>query len=237
MQESVVKGINKFIQSKLPEFRLVMDDYYDKDTGFTESLERRLAKVDYNIKEENWYAVMWYMGKPDPMSHQSRMFKIKDVQWVNNLGDLTPESEAQDPVTLQPKLGYAAVSPDYEATIVQSVLNLDFIFNSTDNASYFQELFIMRLYRSKSAYIVLPVIGKCCIYIDDIAMGEVDNFDRLAQGTLLSLPIDMVLTYPLIEPKLTKSYRPKYTTERKPLITNISFNYETSSNIEHKKEN
>lgn len=230
MQESVAVGITEFIASQMPEFKKVMSDYYDTETGFTESLQRRLAKVPYNIKEEKWYATMWNLGKPEPLSHRPKIFKIRDVQWVNNLGDLVTAEEAQDPITLQPRPGYSAVSPDYRFTIVQSTLNLDFIFNSVDNASTFQELFTLRVYMSRSTYLVLPVIGKCCVYIDEVAMGEIDKFDRLSQGTLLSLPVDMIITYPLIAPILPPKHLPEYTTERKPLITEIGFNYEIGNN-------
>lgn len=246
MQESIAKVTNEFVKSQMPEFEALIEDYYDTDTGFTESLERRIAKVGYDKKTDHkWYATMWNIGKPEMLSHRPKIFKIKEVQWVNNLGDLVEQEEAQDPVTLQPKPGYSAVSPDYRYTVVQSTYNLDYIFNSVDNASDFQELFTLRVYMSRSFYATLPIIGKTCIYIDGIAMGEIDKFDRLAQGTLLSLPVDMVLTYPLIAPVLPGKEQPKYTIERKPLITNIDFNSETtgygvdikdSINIKRKRE-
>ena len=237
MQESVIKAVNSFIKSQMPEFDQLIEDYYDTDTGFTESLERRIAKVGYDKKtDKRWYATMWNMGKPEILSHRPKIFKIKEVQWVNNLGDLVSPEEAQDPVTLEPKPGYSAVSPDYRYTIVQSTFNLDYIFNSIDNASIFQELFTLRIYLSRSFYATLPVLGKTCIYIDDVAMGEIDKFDRLSQGTLLSLPIDMVLTYPLIAPVLPSEEQPPYTIERKPLITNIEFKQESIVGTSNKDE-
>ena len=229
MQESVATGINKFISSQIPEFEAIMDDFYDPDTGFTETFQRRLAKVPYQAKEKKWYAVMWNMGKPEPLSHRPKIFKVRDIQWVNNLGDLVSAEEAQDPITLQAKPGYSAVSPDYRYSIVQSTLNLDFIFNSIDNASTFQELFTLRVYMSRSTYLILPIIGKCCAYIDEVAMGDIDKFDRLAQGTLLSIPIDMVITYPLIAPVIPPKDQPAFTTERKPLISEISFDYKVEN--------
>lgn len=217
MQESVAKGINTFIKSQIPEFTAIMEDYYDTEQGFTESLERRLAKVGYDKKTDKaWYATMWNMGKPEVNSHRPKIFKVKDIQWVNNKGDLVTQSEAQDPTTLKTKPGYSVVSPDYRYTIVQSVYNLDFIFNSIDNASTFQELFTLRVYMSRSTYINLPILGKTCVYIDDVAMGEIEKFDRIAQGTLLSLPIDMILTYPLIAPVLNSP-------RKVPLIDQVNF--------------
>lgn len=235
MQESVVVGIVDFVDSQIPEFKKIMDSYYDTETGFTESLQRRLAKVPYNIKEEKWYATMWNFGKPEPLSHRPKIFKAREIQWVNNLGDLVPAEEAQDPITLQPKPGYSAVSPDYRFTIVQSTLNLDFIFNSVDNASLFQELFTLRVYMSRSTYLVLPDIGKCCVYIDEVAMGDIDKFDRLSQGTLLSIPVDMIITYPLIAPVIPPKDQPLYTTERKPLISDIDFDYKVESSAFKRK--
>lgn len=236
MQESVATGIVKFVESQMPEFKKVMDSFYDPDTGFTETLQRRLAEVPYDIKETPWYAVMWNMGKPEPLSHRPKIFKVREVQWVNNLGDLVPAEEAQDPITLQAKPGYSAVSPDYRYSVVQSTLNLDFIFNSIDKASDFQELFTLRVYMSRSTYLILPVIGKCCVYIDEVAMGEIDKFDRLAQGTLLSIPVDMVITYPLIAPIIPPKDQPAFTTERKPLISEIKFDYKTENKIKRKRD-
>lgn len=237
MQESVAVGINQFIASQLPEFEAIMETFYDPDKGFTETFQRRLAKVPYQAKEKKWYATMWNMGKPEPLSHRPKIFKIREVQWINNLGDLVTAEEAQDPITLKPKPGYMAVSPDYRYTVVQSILNLDFIFNSVDNASTFQELFTLRVYMSRSTYLVLPVIGKCCVYIDDVAMGEIDKFDRLAQGTLLSIPVDMVITYPLIAPVIPPKDQPLYTTERKPLISDINFEYKVENTQIKRKRN
>ena len=226
MQESIIKATNDFIKSQMPEFEQLIADYYDTDTGFTESLERRLAQVGYDKKtDKKWYALMWNMGKPEILSHRPKIFRVREVQWVNNLGDLVSQEDAQDPVTLRPKKGYSAVSPDYRYTVVQSVFNLDYIFNSVSNASLFQELFTLRIYLSRSFYATLPILGKTCIYVDDIAMGEIDKFDRIAQGTLLSLPIDLVLTYPLISPVVPPEDQPKYTIDRKPLITDINFRY------------
>jgi len=235
MQESVATGIVNFIGDQMPEFKKVMDSFYDPDTGFTETLQRRLAEVPYDIKETKWYATVWNMGKPEMLSHRPKIFKVREVQWVNNLGDLVKAEEAQDPITLQAKPGYAAVSPDYRFSIVQSTLNLDFIFNSIDNASTFQELFTLRVYMSRSTYMVLPIIGKCCVYIDEVAMGEIDKFDRLAQGTLLSIPIDMIITYPLIAPIIPPKDQPAFTTERKPLISEIKFDYKTENKIKRKR--
>ena len=224
MQETVAKGITHWIREQFPDFKFVMEDYFDTEQGFTDELARKLAKVNYDVKTEAWTACMWNLQKPEPLSHRPKIFRVKDIQFVNSKGDLVPEDEALDPITRMPKKGYMACSPDYRFSIVQSVLQLDYIFNSYNNASLFQELFTLRIYMSQSAYISLPVIGKCCCYIDEVAMGDIDKFDRIAQGTLLSLPIDMVITYPLIAPVLPIKPLEPYTTERKPLTQRIIFN-------------
>lgn len=226
MQETIAKGMCRWVADQMPEFKSVMEAYFDTEQGFTDELQRRLAKVSYNIKEEKWVATMWNLGKPDPLSHRPRIFKVRDVQFVNSKGDLVSQEEALDPISKLPKKGYTACSPDFRYTVVQSVLQLDFIFNSFDNASLFQELFVLRVYMSNSTYMALPVLGQTAVYIDDVAMGEIDKFDRIAQGTLLSLPIDMVLTYPLIAPILPSKELPPYTQERKPLIQSIKFKKE-----------
>lgn len=222
MQETIVKGILKYFRTQTPEFKYIMDDYFDTEQGFTEELSRRLAKVNYNIKEEAWTACMWNIGKPEIQSHRPKIFKVRDVQFVNKKGDLVPELEALDPTTKTVKPGYRACSPDYRYTIVQSVINLDYIFNSMNKASLFQELFTIRLYMSSSCYINLPILGNTCVYIDEIAMGDIEKFDRTSQGTLLSLPIDIIATYPLIAPVIPADPKP-FETERKTLIQNISF--------------
>lgn len=232
MQESVALGIIKYIKDQTPEFKHVIESYFDVEQGFTESLQRRLAKVDYDIKETSWTATMWNLRKPEILSHRPKIFKVKDVQFVNNKGDLVDREKAVNETSGLVKPGFKAVSPDYRYTIVQSVLQLDFIFNSIKNASLFQELFTLRLYLSQSTYVNLPVLGPTCIYIDEIAMGDIDKFDRTAQGTLLSLPIDMVLTYPLIAPVLPKEELPCFTQERKPLINDIEFNQGVQSNLD-----
>lgn len=226
MQETIAKGITKWINDQTPEFKHVFDDYFDTEQGFTDELQRRLAKVDYNIKEEKWVAVMWNLQKPEPLSHRPKIFKVRDIQFVNSKGDLVDEVEALDPISKMPKPGYTAVSPDYRYTIVQSVLQLDFIFNSYKHASMFQELFTLRVYMSNTAYIPLPVLGETAIYIDEVAMGDIEKFDRISQGTLLSLPIDMVITYPLIAPILPKEQLAPFTQERKPLIQSLQFKKE-----------
>lgn len=223
MQETVAKGITRWITQQTPEFKHVFDDYFDSEQGFTDELARRLAKVDYNIKTENWVAVMWDLKKPEPLSHRPKIFKVRDIQFTNSKGDLVLVEEALDPITKMPKPGYMACSPDYRYTIVQSVLQLDFIFNSYSKASLFQELFTLRVYMSNTAYIPLPVLGETAVYIDEVAMGDIEKFDRIAQGTLLSLPIDIVLTYPLIAPVLPKGEVAPFTTERVPLIQGIQF--------------
>lgn len=226
MQETIAKGITSWVTKQTPEFKHVFDDYFDTERGFTDELARRLAKVDYDIKEEPWVATMWNLLKPEPLSHRPKIFKARDVQFVNSKGDLVSEKDALDPVTLLPKKGFTACSPDYRYTVVQSVLQLDFIFNSYSKASLFQELFILRVYMSNTAYIPLPILGETAVYMDEVAMGDIEKFDRISQGTLLSLPIDMVITYPLIEPVLPKSSLPPYTQERTPLIQKIQFKKE-----------
>lgn len=226
MQETIAKGMCKWITDQTPEFKHVMDDYFDVEQGFTDELQRRLAKVPYNIKEEKWVATMWNLQKPEPLSHRPKIFKVRDIQFINSKGDLVPEEEALDPITKLPKKGYTACSPDYRYTVVQSVLQLDFIFNSFNNASLFQELFTLRIYMSNTAYIPLPILGETAVYIDEVAMGDIDKFDRISQGTLLSLPIDMVITYPLIAPIIPPKDLPPYTTDRKPLIQSIKFKKE-----------
>lgn len=231
MQETVAKGILNYLKDQTPEFEHIIQDFYDTDQGFTDSLNRRLVKKQYSQLEKPWVAVMWNMMKPEPLSHRPKIFKAKEIQWVNNRGDLVLKEEAQDPVTLKPKPGYSAVSADYRYSVVQSVFSLDYIFNSVDQASTFQELFVMRIYMSQSVYVPLPVLGKTCVYIDEIAAGEIDKFDRTSQGTLLSIPVDIVLTYPLIVPVLTKeSIKNPLVTERKPLITDIKINHSLKKN-------
>ena len=223
MQETIAVATLDYIRNQLPDFSYILQDWYEPETGFTDSLARRLARKDYADKEQNWVAIMWNLAKPEPLSHRPRLFKAREVQYVNNRGDLVPEDEAKNQATQKLNPGYTAVSPDYRYTVVQSVFNLDFIFNSVDIASTFQELFVLRVYMSNAFYASLPIIGNTCIYIDEIAMGEIDKFDRTAQGTLLSLPIDMVLTYPLIQPILNTKIGP-YNTARVPLVAKIKEN-------------
>lgn len=229
MKQSVAKGFLKYIKEQMDDFTYLLDDFYNPEQGWNESLHKRIVQEGIAKRENNWVTIQWSMGKPNPLSHRPKLFKGKDIQFVNNKGDIVKEEEARDPVTRDIKEGYSVVSPDYRWTIVNSVLSVDFIFNSLSVADRFEELFTMRVYMSNSTYIDLPVLGKTCIFIDDIAMGEVDKFDRNGQGTLLSLPVDFVITYPLIEPVKPK-YKSTFVQEKKPLIKEIISNVELKEN-------
>lgn len=214
--DSVIKGVINYIKSQTQEFNYIMEEFYSPEQGFTETLARKLAKKSNQEKDENWIAMMWNRTKPEPMSHRPKIFKVIGPAWFNNLGDLVDQEEAvNDNNEIRP--GYSCKSCDYRATWVQSVLELDFIFNSIDWASYFEEIFTLKVYMSKSITVPLPVIGNTVIHLDEIAMGEIDKFDRLQQGTLLSVPVDIVMTYPTIIAL----------TPPKPVITDIKLEHET----------
>ena len=226
MQNAVVKGFLKYIKETLDEFYYLLDDFYNPERGWNDTLNKRLAQQEISKREKNWVSIMWNISHPNPLSYRPKLFKGKDVQFVNTHGDRVTFEEAMDPVTRELRKGYSAVSPDYRWTFVSATLSLDFVFNSLDEAIKFQELFTMRVYMSNSAYLDLPIVGKCCVHINDVAMGDIDKYDRSGQGTLLSLPIDFVLHYPLIEPVKPVNKGP-YEPTRKTLIQEIITNVTT----------
>ena len=48
MQETVAKGILNYLKDQTPEFEHIIQDFYDTDQGFTDSLNRRLVKKQYS---------------------------------------------------------------------------------------------------------------------------------------------------------------------------------------------